>query len=261
MKKKVLALVGVAIIAVIASFIVLRKEQSIERTQVAQQQTDAEEESSENKSLKVFTGEEFRALFDNLSLPNTTPIVDPPEITGDLAADKHIQKLAEARGYKLRLVAASQLTSENGVELQVLALNDWQKLTEAAKKDGINLKITSAYRSVKDQQDLFREELAAQGLTASKIVSGAADPTINTILQTMSPPGYSRHHSGYTIDVSDESATVFKYSKGYEWISKNNFENAKRFGFIPSYPEEVESQGPEPEPWEFVWANRDFIVE
>ena len=39
----------------------------------------------------------------------------------------------------------------------------------------------------------------------------------------------------------------------------DNFYNAKRFGFIPSYPDDLNAQGPNPEPWEFVWVGVDLI--
>src|SRR5690606_25521512 len=38
-----------------------------------------------------------------------------------------------------------------------------------------------------------------------------------------------------------------------------NYANAKRFGFIPSYPPDGGKQGPEPEPWEFVWVGVEVI--
>jgi len=34
----------------------------------------------------------------------------------------------------------------------------------------------------------------------------------------------------------------------------------KRFGFIPSYPENSGKQGPEPEPWEYVWVGEDVLL-
>lgn len=262
MVKKIVLMLSVVLCG-LGIFLILNSGGKQESEQSNNPNAETVSESAETKStaLKQFTGEEFRDLFDNLSLPNTTPIVEAPAITGDTRADKHIQALAEARGYKLRLVAAGQLSDYKGQELQVLLLEDWKDLKKAARDSGIDLSINSGYRSVSEQKKLFISELAKLGLSNSQIISGAGDTQINVLLQTVSPPGYSRHHSGYTIDLADASASVFAYSKGYQWISANNFENAKKYGFIPSYPEDVEKQGPNPEPWEYVWANRDFVVE
>ena len=37
-------------------------------------------------------------------------------------------------------------------------------------------------------------------------------------------------------------------------MAANNFAEAKRHGFVPSYPAGAGPQGPRPEPWEFVYV-------
>jgi LAS superfamily LD-carboxypeptidase LdcB len=37
-------------------------------------------------------------------------------------------------------------------------------------------------------------------------------------------------------------------------MSKDNYLQAKKYGWIPSYPEGAQQQGPEPEAWEYVWV-------
>jgi D-alanyl-D-alanine carboxypeptidase len=211
--------------------------------------------------LKVFSANEFHELFNGLLLPNTIPIINSPEITGDVNADEYISNLAEKRGYSLRSIPSSDLATYQGIKLQKLLIADWKELAEAAKKDGFNIKIRSGYRSISSQRRLFVEQLSTLGLSNSEIASGNFEQAISDILKFVAPPGYSRHHHGYTIDVYDPEVAVFEYSPVYSWIKANNFENAKIHGFIPSYPEGVDNQGPDPEPWEFVWANREFVLE
>ena len=77
-------------------------------------------------------------------------------------------------------------------------------------------------------------------------------------MQVTAPPGYSRHHSGYTIDISG-STPIFANSPGFDWISKDNYANSREFGFIPSYPPNTPNQGPNPEEWEYIWVGKDVL--
>ena len=106
-------------------------------------------------------------------------------------------------------------------------------------------------------------QLNATGYSLVQIANGEADAAINQILNFYSIPGYSKHHTGYAIDIEDSGSGLdgFATTKGFAWISANNYENAKRFGFIPSYPDGATNQGPVPEPWEYVWVGRDNLLE
>ena len=90
-----------------------------------------------------------------------------------------------------------------------------------------------------------------------------ADEIIDRMLQTSTIPGFSKHHTGYTLDITDLTSgmdfTEFAQTEGFKWISANNYLNAKRFGFIISYPEGVTNQGPEPEAWEYVWVGVEVL--
>lgn len=240
---------------------VFESEGDVAETEVAELQQVEASESSVEKEIAQFTPEEFSQLFNNLALPNTISFVEPPEITGDISADEKIRNIAEARGYQLQTVPSSELIDLELTTVQKLLVDDWRDLKEAAQNDGIELVIRSGYRSVNAQREIFLRELNSVTTDYDAIAEGSFDQAINDLLATVAPPGYSRHHSGYTIDIADTSATVFEFSGGFNWISSNNYENAKKYGFIPSYPDGSPSQGPDPEPWEYVWANRDFVVE
>ncbi len=206
--------------------------------------------------LREFSSEEFKVAFDNLSHPNMVPIVSSPVITGDTAVDEYIRNLAEQRGYQLRQVASGILNTFNGVEIQELLIADWEELKGAAKAEGVSINLVSGYRSIEEQSTLFNNRLNQLGLASSDITSGAADSQLDGLLSITAPPGYSRHHSGYTIDVEDPAYGIFEGSTAHSWISKDNYRNAKLFGFIPSYPEGLSNQGPNPEAWEYVWVSK-----
>jgi D-alanyl-D-alanine carboxypeptidase len=211
-----------------------------------------QQESSET-IYKQFTGSEFKDFYDNFSYSKVDEITEKPTIRGQIDADKKIQELAEKRGYKLRFEAICQC-------FQIEASQDWAKLKAAASKEAdLNLVLVSGFRSIKDQRDIFLNQITNWSNQA--ISEGQADEAINDILVTRSIPGYSKHHTGYTIDLGCNSQDLinFKNTLCYQWLSANNYENAKRFGFIPSYPQGATNQGPDPEQWEFVWVGEENL--
>ena len=219
-------------------------------------------------TLKEFEPQAFNDIALGLQYPNTQLFDDPPTITGNSQADARVRSLAEARGYKLTStpMGAIQKLDEPLLYgddlLQSRAAIAWQDLKQAAKQDNMPLALLSAYRSPEYQRKLFMQRLTAQGVRVYQIVSGTADAAIERVLQTTAPPGYSRHHTGYTIDLwCEDGSGAFLASKCFRWISANNYQIAKENGWIPSYPDGVNMQGPEPEPWEYVWASRDVLYE
>ncbi len=221
---------------------------------------------------KTFTPNGFRRFFDSLELPGVTVLSAPPVITGDAAADGRVRELAEARGYRLRPVAEEGgLTGEGRLQLQREAWDAWQRLTEAAAAEGIRLGMVSGFRSVERQRAIFLGYLREEGLrergrsfTEAEIASGAADGAIERVLKTSSVPGYSKHHTGYALDITDLGSGLsfveFGRTAGYRWISADNYLNAKRCGFIPSYPQGASRAGPDPEPWELVWVGEAHLL-
>ncbi|MBA3758694.1 D-alanyl-D-alanine carboxypeptidase family protein [Candidatus Saccharibacteria bacterium] len=214
------------------------------------------------KPLKQLSGDGFKDLYLAVAYPNTQEIVDPPPITGNSGADARIRAAAEARGYRLSRIpmgAIVKLENEPRLDgddlLQALAANAWYKLKDAARRDGFPISLISAYRSPQYQRDLFTQRLFDRGVTAEQLASGAGDSAINAVLEITAVPGFSRHHTGYTVDFwCEDGSTSFLGSSCYKWISADGYRKAMEFGWIPSYPEGASEQGPEPEPWEYVWV-------
>jgi len=216
-------------------------------------------------TLKVFTGEEFRNLYNNFAYPNTEYIAEDTVITGDGDVDSHIQKLAEKRGYVRRSAPVSNVfkTVQKDMQLQERAAGPWLEMQTAAEKDRINLNLTAAYRSADEQRQIFVERLGISATNYATIVGGSYDGQINQVLSMTAIPGYSRHHTGYTIDIGCENqpAIAFENTVCFAWLSADNYKNAKTYGYIPSYPEGAGKQGPEPESWEYVWVGKDTLTE
>jgi D-alanyl-D-alanine carboxypeptidase len=227
---------------------------------------------NETVRYKTYSPNGFKDLYERLDYARAEPIAAAPWITGDPAADRRIVELAIGRGYRLRQQAdEGALVTEGRHSLQEAAMSAWLALQSAARAGGVDLELVSAYRSVDRQRQIFLRELRRMGVQstggdygAEAIASGEADRWIDEVLRYSSIPGFSKHHSGYTVDISDPSQgrafTDFRQTAGFAWISAHNYLNAKRFGFIPSYPDGAVGQGPEPEPWEYVWVGRDLLL-
>lgn len=220
-------------------------------------------EKPEKTKFKTFTAQEFSDLYNGFAQPNTQLIVNDFSITGSEKADKVVYGLAENAGYKVRSapVADNFVDIGDNHNLQRLAAESWKKLEKKAEANNIDLKVTEAFRSAEDQNRIFAGRLG--NISPNKIINRSSDGTIRNLLKTTAPPGYSRHHSGYTVDLACNSGPggLFENSKCFEWIKKDNYINIKEFGWIPSYPDGIKNQGPDPESWEYVWVGTDVLKE
>lgn len=224
--------------------------------------TEAAPRPGAASELREFSAAQFVDLFYEVDLPDLTPVTEPPPITGDDAADQRIVSIAEQRGYRLQADAAAAMATVDGEQVQQPAADAWRDLTAAAAADGISMEVISGYRSIDNQRAIFLSRLDDRGpFTDAEIADGQADDAIDSVLDYSSIPGYSKHHTGYALDVRDVDSglhfTRFGETAAYEWMSADNFANAKRFGFVPSYPHGVDQLGPLPEEWEFVWVGTD----
>jgi D-alanyl-D-alanine carboxypeptidase len=224
--------------------------------------------------LRHFSAREFVALFTAVALPNTTEPVLTAVITGDPDADCRIRAIAEEGGYTRQPIAVSGLvivneTVANG-QLQPLAAQGWRLLEAAAERRGIALELVSGFRSIETQRSLFADRLQREGIrrlgrafASTEIAAGSADRAIRAVLAGIAPPGYSKHHTGYALDLNDAESglpfTRFGETAGYRWLSADNFAQAKSCGFVPSNPDGQPRLGPRPEPWELVWVGSEHL--
>ncbi len=197
------------------------------------------------------TPAEYLATFDNALLPGLGEIGDPPGITGIAEVDARIRELGEARGYTRRPEANGELVWTDGFRLQPNAAAAWERLQAAARADGQTLILTSGYRSGSHQASLMRGRL-----------TGHSDAAIEAVLDIVAVPGYSKHHTGYALDMKSDTHVLYNFadSPEYAWLADDNFARAKAHGFVPSYPDGITNAGPNPEPWEFVWVGATNIL-
>jgi LAS superfamily LD-carboxypeptidase LdcB len=216
-------------------------------------------------TLKTFTGAQFRDLYNSIAYPNTAAISEDAPITGNAAADAQIKTIAKSRGYLARSAPVTDTFRDvgEGFKLQERAAKPFLNMRAAAKKDGIDLGLTAAYRSADDQKDIFLTRLKAANVPIEGIASGRYDVQVSQVLAMTAIPGYSRHHTGYTVDIAcgNSPDSTFLTTACFTWLSTDNYKNAKTYGWIPSYPDGAGNQGPDPEPWEYVWVGVDAVTE
>ena len=197
-----------------------------------------------------YTPDQFNRLFDGAPLSGVAPVGAAPAITGDAEIDARIRAIAQDRGYRRRPVASGALASVDGFPAQPTAAEAWRSMRADAAASGITLVLNSAFRGIAVQRSVFVSAL-----------DGTSDAAIDERLEVAAPPGYSKHHTGYAIDITQAAVPIddFRESEAFAWLSADGFANARRHGFIPSYPAGAADQGPQPEAWEYTWVGVDML--
>lgn len=112
-----------------------------------------------------------------------------------------------------------------------------KRMLERAERAGHDLRVISAYRSFDHQNALKGEFTQVYG-------SGA-----NTF---SADQGYSEHQLGTAVDIADvetgATSQAFANTEAYQWL----LENAHKYGFVLSYPENNTFYIFEPWHWRFV---------
>jgi len=104
-----------------------------------------------------------------------------------------------------------EVTSNGRVfHLTPAATGAWKAMKSAANRDGIEIYIVSAYRSVDRQVELIQRKL------------GAGQP-LGDILEVLAPPGCSEHHTGRAVDVATGDVQPldpdFELTPAFSWLS------------------------------------------
>jgi D-alanyl-D-alanine carboxypeptidase len=153
----------------------------------------------------------------------------------DYAAARKLRRVREPRSL-IRIGADIHGRSQ---WLAPRAARSWQRLAEAAARDGVVLQVVSAFRGCEYQLGIVRR----------KLESGQS---IDTILRVSAAPGYSEHHSGRALDVTTPGCRAledeFERSAAFAWLRRH----ARRFGFHLSYPRR-NPHGIAYEPWHWCW--------
>lgn len=122
---------------------------------------------------------------------------------------------------------------QNGYEMDRRAAPAMREMIQAAKEDGVELMLCSAYRSVEKQQQLFdrsQQAYMAQGMSEEEAYAKTATET--------AIPGTSEHQTGLAADIVTPTYQMldagFADTPAGHWLS----EHAAEYGFVLRYPQD-----------------------
>lgn len=123
--------------------------------------------------------------------------------------------------------------------LRKIAIQDLKEMIEQAKKEGIDLKIISAYRSYQKQEETYNYWVEQLGLTEANRQSA--------------PAGCSQHQLGTAVDFNELDFAFANTPEGI-WLQNNS----TKYGWVISYPLNTESiTGYVFEPWHYRYIGKD----
>ena len=122
---------------------------------------------------------------------------------------------------------------QNSFEMDARVAQTMRDMIDAAAKDGVDLLVCSAYRSIEKQQTLFDEQVQIY-LNQGKSQQEAYDLTASAI----AIPGTSEHHTGLAADIVTPTHQTldpeFADTEAGQWLQ----EHAWEYGFVLRYPED-----------------------
>ena len=132
--------------------------------------------------------------------------------------------------------------SPEGRYMKKEAADQFNRMAEAAATEGLEIVMTTAYRSYGFQTTLYNNYVKAHGQKEADRFSAR--------------PGHSEHQTGLAVDISAPSVGYaltqdFEGTPEWEWL----MEHAREYGFILRYPKgKAQITGYMYEPWHFRYV-------
>jgi LAS superfamily LD-carboxypeptidase LdcB len=129
-------------------------------------------------------------------------------------------------------ISGAELTAYQGQRLSRDAARAFDRMRQAAARDGVRLTVVSGFRSISAQVAIFTGK--GGDLRAAEYSA---------------PPGHSQHHTGLAIDINSLSPS-FRETTAFGWLRQH----AAKYGFMLPYGNSQGDLGPYPEPWHWVYV-------
>ncbi len=238
-RKKRMIMIGAAVIAVLLIAVVIGLiVRSCSSRKNNTGSTSINGEGTSEQTGFAVTGEDETAEAEPLPTPEPTPdpYADKPDI--DINSWEYI--LANAT-HSIDDYAPETDYFE-GVQLDYRIIEPMSAFVEGAINQGLNVVMTSGYRSYYDQTALFENKVAEYG-------DEAVAATI------VAPPGTSEHQTGLAADITDDYYEYMNESleetELYKWMSAH----CQEYGFIVRFPKGKDAiTGIIYEPWHFRYV-------
>ncbi len=141
-----------------------------------------------------------------------------------------------------------QLVNYEEKQINKIIENDLTSMIQHARKDGVNLYISSGYRSSERQTVLFNNQVAK----CKKLYYKDVNPEI-IAATVVAKPGTSEHHTGLAIDFNGVNDDFYKTPE-YSWLIKNG----PNYGFILRYDKNKQNiTNVIYEPWHFRYVGKE----
>jgi len=193
--------------------------------------------------LCLFACQELSTTKKTVAAPVTEKVIPPKPIVPTIQEDPnisldYIMGKFDPTKHKDFILVKPPHSDGNSRYLHKETWAAFQKMYQAAKKDGITLQIRSATRNFDAQKGIWEAKW-----TGKRLVQGGENLAKSTpdftkraikILRWSSMPGSSRHHWGTDIDINAFENDYFEKGKGlkeYTWLVANG----PKFGFCQPY--------------------------
>ena len=145
----------------------------------------------------------------------------------------------------------------SGHQIDARAYDDFRAMIQAAKSEGVYIYVTSSYRDLDKQTDLYNKKVESYVMQGYSYESAKEQAG-----QVVAVPGTSEHHLGLALDlVSSEYRKLDEKqenTKGFKWLTEHSWE----YGLILRYHNgETDITGIIYEPWHFRYVGLEAAKE
>jgi zinc D-Ala-D-Ala carboxypeptidase len=166
----------------------------------------------------------------------------------------------------LLVAIPADLASRGGMYGHKDAVEAFARMHAAAKAEGVELRIISAFRSFRDQKRIWDNKWnGTTRVEGGRLPDTVPEPAARArkILEYSSMPGTSRHHWGTDFDLNDLTNGYFASGEGkrvHDWLSAN----AAAYGFCQVYspkgPERPAGYEREDWHWSYMPAASGYLA-
>ena len=153
--------------------------------------------------------------------------------------NKHRQLSSKYVPDDLVTIDEEYVKADGEVEIERNVAKAFYDMAEAASKEGLELMVSSGYRSYEDQEEITNTYLELYGQ--------------NYVDNYVAKPGFSEHQTAMSLDIASKSVNTFVESDEYSWM----MDNAYKYGFILRYPRSKEDiTGYKCEAWHYRYVGK-----
>ena len=155
--------------------------------------------------------------------------------------NKHRQLSSSYVPDDLVTIDEEYVKADGEIEIERNVAKAFYDMAEAASNDGMELMVSSGYRSYEDQEEIVNTYLELYGQ--------------NYVDNYVAKPGFSEHQTAMSLDVASKSVDTFVNSDEYVWM----MDNAYKYGFILRYPRSKEDiTGYKCEAWHYRYVGKEI---